>query len=268
MISFPGCKINLGLNIIRKRDDGYHAIESVMYPVPLYDILEIVPDKEFKFVSTGLKIPGSPIHNLCVKAYELIQRDFNLAPVYIHLHKIIPLGGGLGGGSSDGAHVILLLNQLFHLELSTSDMQRYSAQLGSDCPFFIENTPQLATGRGEILSPFNISLQNYYLKIINIGIHVSTAEAYGNAVPQVPNKPVNQCIDSPISSWREVLVNDFETGIFALHPKLLELKTQLYREGALYAAMSGSGSTMFGIFEHLPSLTMEEDCPTELIVQL
>jgi 4-diphosphocytidyl-2-C-methyl-D-erythritol kinase len=268
MISFPGCKINLGLHILYKREDGYHEIESVMYPVPLHDVLEIVPDETFQFVSTGLPIPGNVEDNLCVKAYHLLQKDHHLQPIYMHLHKNIPLGGGLGGGSSDGANVLLLLNDVFQLDLSIEQLQNYAAQLGSDCPFFILNQPQEAKGRGEQLSPISIDLSGYFLKIINIGLHISTAEAYGNSKPAIPETSIRMQLEKPIEEWKHCLENDFEKGVFSLHPVLSEIKQQLYHEGAVYASMSGSGSTMFGLFKQQPEYTMGKDCPTEVIVQI
>jgi 4-diphosphocytidyl-2-C-methyl-D-erythritol kinase len=268
MISFPGCKINLGLHILYKREDGYHEIESVMYPVPLNDVLEIVPDNTFQFVSTGLAIPGNAEDNLCVRAYQLLQKDFQIPPVYMHLHKNIPLGGGLGGGSADGAHVLLLLNQLFQLGLSVEQLQHYAAQLGSDCPFFILNEPQEAKGRGELLAPLTIDLSDYFLKIINIGLHISTAEAYGNSTPAIPETSIRTQLTKPITAWKDALENDFEKGIFPRYPELKKIKDQLYAEGAVYASMSGSGSTMYGIFKEHPDYTMGRDCPTEVIVAL
>ena len=256
MISFPNCKINLGLNIVRRRDDGYHDIESIMYPVPITDILEIVLNEEskenFSFTSTGLKIPGKESDNLCVKAYQLLKNDFNLPPVKMHLHKIIPMGGGLGGGSANGAYTISLLNDLFDLKLSTSKKQRYALQLGSDCPFFIDNKPQLARGRGEELTKINLSLANYYLVLLNVGIHISTQEAYQTIKPKGVESNLEKHINQPIREWRNLLVNDFEEGFFKNYPALKKYKQMLYEKGALYASMTGSGSTLFGVFETKP----------------
>jgi 4-diphosphocytidyl-2-C-methyl-D-erythritol kinase len=268
MISFPACKINLGLNILRKREDGYHEIESVMYPVPLTDVLEVVPSESFAFQSSGLDIPGDVNGNLCVRAWRLFQAVFHIPAVQIHLHKSIPMGGGLGGGSSDGAHTLILLNQLFNLGLSTHELQQYAAQLGSDCPFFILSQPQLARGRGEILSPYPVDLSGYYLKIINNGLHISTAEAYDGCNPMEAKISAGSIVNQPIETWSKMLQNNFEPGIFASHPELRNIQDQLYAEGAVYASMSGSGSTMYGIFETTPQKTMPSDCPTEVIVKL
>jgi 4-diphosphocytidyl-2-C-methyl-D-erythritol kinase len=267
MISFPSCKINLGLHILFKRDDNYHEVETVMYPIPLNDILEIVPADELIFTSSGLAIPGKVEDNLCLKAYHLLKNEFDIPPVHIHLHKIIPMGGGLGGGSSNGAFTLKLLNDLFQLNLSTEELKEKAAQLGSDCAFFIENSPQVCTGRGEITTSIELDLSTYYLKIVNLGIHVSTAEAYGGIVPFQPTEKIAQIIQKAISTWKGKLKNDFEEGVFRNHPELLEAKNRLYKEGAIYASMTGSGSTMFGLFESQPQDSFPES-HIEHIVQL
>lgn len=252
MISFPGCKINLGLNVLGKRDDGYHTIQSVLYPIQWKEILELVENEKFIFSSTGLAIPGNSDSNLCVKAYQLLKKDFDLAPVHIHLHKIIPMGGGLGGGSSDGAYTLSLLNDLFALELSNEELKKYAAELGSDCPFFIENTPQYATETGTVLENVELNLGGYYIKLVNLGLHVSTAEAYANIAFLDGLKNPQDIVKLPIDEWKGQLTNSFETSVFKMFPQLAEVKETLYNEGASYAAMTGSGSTMFGIYKEEP----------------
>lgn len=261
MISFPGCKINLGLQIINKRSDGYHNITSVMYPVPINDILEIVPlekDDNTIFTSSGLHIPGSVDENLCLKAYYLLKNKYNIPNVHIHLHKCIPMGGGLGGGSSDGAETIKLLNKLFDLNISIDDQKKIASILGSDCPFFIENIPQFATGTGTTLTPIDLDLKGYHLVLLNVGIHVSTKEAYTDVVLNQNNQDLKECIKKDITEWKNELSNDFEMNVFKQYPNLEEIKSSLYEQGALFASMTGSGSTMYGIFNELPKLTKPE----------
>lgn len=256
MISFPNCKINLGLRILNKRDDGYHAIESILFPIPFNDILEIVKsDKsnETIFTTSGLKIPGNKDENLCLKAYNLLKTEYELPPVHIHLHKIIPMGGGLGGGSANASFTLILLNDLFKLNLSKDKLSFFASQLGSDCPFFIFETPQYATGRGEILEPVDIDLQGYYLVLLNKGIHVGTQEAYRTVNPKNQYVSLKNIISLPIEKWEKFLINDFEESIFLNYPSLSSIKKYLYEQGAEYAAMTGSGSTMFGIFKKDPS---------------
>lgn len=248
MISFPPCKINLGLQVVEKRSDGYHNIETCFYPIPWTDILEIIPSDALSFSSTGLAIPGNVDDNLCLKAYQLLQKDFNLQPVKIHLHKILPTGAGLGGGSSDAAHALRLVNQLFNLKLTTSELRAYASQLGSDCAFFIEDKPMLGTGRGEILTETQVSLSGKYIVMVNPEIHVSTASAYAGIKPKPSEKSIEGILQSDPLYWRDNLKNDFEESVFNLHPQIKEIKDQLYHQGALYACMSGSGSTVFGIF--------------------
>ena len=255
MILFPPAKINLGLHILFKRNDGYHELETVMTPLPFTDILEILPCKKFEFIQTGLTIPGDSQSNLCVKAYLLMKEKYNIPPVYIHLRKIIPMGGGLGGGSSDAAFVLQGINDLFQLNLTPQKLEELAAQLGSDCPFFIQNVPQVAKGRGEILTPIELKLKGYYIKILNLGIHVGTKEAYDGCTFSNNSKTLSDIISQPISTWKNELKNDFETSVFKIHPKLEAAKQALYNEGAIYAAMTGSGSTLFGIFEVEPAKT-------------
>jgi 4-diphosphocytidyl-2-C-methyl-D-erythritol kinase len=253
MISFPNAKINLGLHITAKRKDGYHEIETCMVPIPLFDGLEMILDKKPTWNSTGLDIPGDSKENLILKAEKLLRKDFpNLPNLNIHLHKNIPMGAGLGGGSADGAFALKLMNNLFDLHLDDFFLEEYAAQLGSDCPFFIENTPKIARGRGEILEPIDLSLKGIYLVLINPGIHVGTKEAYAGVTP-APSKIKLEEILADRTRWKTELVNDFEASIFTNHPEIETIKSIMYAAGAFYAAMSGSGSSVFGLFEKQPS---------------
>lgn len=252
MISFPQCKINIGLNIHYKRDDNYHEISSVMYPVPWCDVLEMVPNDVFKFTHSGLSIPGSDEDNLCVKAYELLSRDFTIAPVHAHLRKNIPMGGGLGGGSADATEMLKLISDFNALNLTDSQLQEYANQLGSDCAFFVKNSPQYAEGRGELLTDIDLNLRGYYLLLINDGTHVSTKEAYANVEPSIPKTPLNEMISLPIEEWYGNIENQFEKSVFKSHPHLKKLKDSLIKYGALYASMSGSGATLYGVFKSKP----------------
>jgi len=249
MITFPNAKINLGLNIVRKREDGYHDIESCFFPVPWQDSLEILEAASFSFRSYGLEIPGDAGSNLCVKAYQLLDEDFNLPPVAIHLLKQIPMGAGMGGGSADGAFTLVQLNDLFELGLSAQKLENYALQLGSDCPFFIRNSPCIATGRGEQLEEVNLSLDGYFLALHNPGIHISTREAYAGVSPELPAQSIRDILERPVNEWKEVLINDFENSVFPNHPTIETLKNDMYAAGALYASMTGSGSTVYGIFQ-------------------
>ncbi len=249
MISFPNAKINLGLHITGKRKDGYHDIETCMVPIPLFDALEIILDKKTSFTSTGLPIPGSDKDNLIMKALKLFRKDFNELPhPTIHLHKNIPMGAGLGGGSADAAFALKLMNTLFDLHLEDWFLEDYAAQLGSDCPFFIENTPKIATGRGEILGPVEVDLSGKHLLLINPNIHIGTKEAYSGVQPRPSDINLREVL-ADRSRWKDELVNDFEASIFPKHPEIAAIKSKLYEMGAFYAAMSGSGSTVFGLFD-------------------
>ena len=248
MITFPNAKINLGLNIVSKREDGYHNIESCFYPIPWHDCLEVVEATSFSFHSYGLEIPGDSGSNLCVKAYSLLKEDFDIPPVEIHLLKHIPMGAGLGGGSANGAFTLKMLNELFGLELSHQKLEAYALQLGSDCPFFIRNQPAIAKGRGELLELIALALSGYYLAIHNPGIHVSTKEAYSGVKPRELETPISKLIHTPIENWIDSLTNDFETSIFPNHSEIALLKQEMYEAGAIYASMTGSGSTVYGLF--------------------
>jgi 4-diphosphocytidyl-2-C-methyl-D-erythritol kinase len=255
MVVFPNSKINIGLNILDKRADSFHNLETVFVPLPLKDSLEIIRAKEntgaVVFSQTGMAVDGNTTDNLCVKAYHLLKKDFpELPAVQMHLHKAIPMGAGLGGGSADAAFTLQLLNSKFGLNLSTDKLLSYALALGSDCPFFILNKPSFATGRGEILQPVSLSLTGYHLVLINPGIHVNTGWAFSQlAKEDRVSKNLYHYITQPVQTWRHTISNDFEKPVFAAHPVLQEIKEMLYSKGAVYAAMSGSGSTLFGLFE-------------------
>ena len=265
MLVFPNCKINLGLLIIGKRLDGYHAIESIFYPVPLNDALEIIESASGEqqlpgigFSSSGNHIAGEVKDNLCVKACQLLKKDFfNLPPLNIHLYKAIPMGAGLGGGSADAAFALNLLNTKFKLNLSIQALQAYALILGSDCPFFIINEPCIATGRGEIMQPVNLSLAGYYLLLVNPGIHINTRWAFNQLNKNISTSSTNSTLQTailqPVQLWKYSLPNDFEPTVFETFPEIQIIKSTLYDLGALFAGMSGSGSTVFGIFEKKPT---------------
>jgi len=248
MICFPHVKINLGLYVTNKRSDGFHDIQTLFYPIPYHDILEIVPADKPALYLSGQALEGAADSNSCWKAYRLLQNDYDLPPVAIYLHKLIPAGAGLGGGSSDATHTLLMLNRLFELLLSDEQLLDYAAQLGSDCAFFTQTQPMLAEGRGELLRPVKLSLNGYYLLLVFPGVHISTAEAYAGISPKAPQYALETTIHLPVEEWRQQLSNDFEEHIFRKYPLLGEIKTTLYNKGAVYAAMSGSGSTVFGLF--------------------
>jgi len=251
MICFPNAKINLGLNIISKRPDNYHNIETVFYPINLCDALEIVPAKDGKttFTQTGIPIAGEPEKNLVMKALNLLKTQFEIPEIDIYLRKNIPFGAGLGGGSSNAAFMLKLVNDFANLQLTTKQLEEYASQIGADCAFFIQNQPVFAEGIGNIFTPTEFSLKGYYLCLIKPDIHVSTQEAYAGIKPQQPTESITKIIQSPINTWKNRLINDFEAGIFTQHPRIGEIKQQLYELGAFYASMSGSGSSVFGIFE-------------------
>ncbi len=256
MIAFPNAKINLGLQVTERRPDGYHNLETLFYPVPLADILEVVPGNSFQFKATGLELDAEPGKNLAVRAYDLLRKEFDLPPVRIHLHKVIPFGAGLGGGSADAAFMLNMVNELFSLRLTTDRLKSFAARIGADCPFFIENRPAFASGTGHILSPANIDLSAYHLVIAKPPYGVSTAEAYRSITPRKPETPLTEILSRPADEWKEFLSNDFEDPVFRLYPGIRDLKEQFYRSGAVYASMSGSGSAVFGLFrERIPDLT-------------
>lgn len=250
MVVFPNAKINLGLQITGKRADGYHDILSCFYPVPWCDILEIIESKKFQFESSGIAIPGKPEDNLCIKAYQMLKHDFQLPPVQMHLHKQIPIGAGLGGGSADASFALKCLSDLFHLFLDDVVLEDYALQLGSDCPFFIKNQPILAAGRGEKFEPVSIKLSGKHVVLVTPPIHVSTAEAYAGITPKPAETGLKETLENqPVHLWKDVVVNDFEASIFQKYPQISNVKAQLYEAGAQYASMTGSGATVYGIFE-------------------
>jgi len=250
MVSFPNGKINLGLNILNKRTDGYHNIETVFYPIKLIDAIEVIEKKNIHFSVSGLAIEGGQENNLSIKAFHLLQKDFpQLPPVHLHLHKTIPMGAGLGGGSADGAFTLKLLNKKFDLGLSEKQLVDYSLQLGSDCPFFISNNPCYATGRGEMLEQIALDLFKYKIVIVYPGVHVSTAWAFSTITPVAPKKSIKEIITQPIETWKEELKNDFEEPVFSKYPEIKKIKDDLYTAEAIYSSMSGSGSAVYGVFE-------------------
>ncbi len=260
MVTFPNAKINLGLNIVSRRADGYHNLETVFYPIPLCDALEVTLSEHTTLNISGIALDGNAKQNLVMKAYRLLAADFALPQVEINLLKKIPCGAGLGGGSADAAFMINLLNDKFALNLSAEKRKNYAAKLGADCAFFIQNTPAFATGIGDKLENINLSLTSKYIYLVEPNIHISTAEAYANVVPRKREKSLRELIAQPIESWRTTVVNDFEQSVFARHPEIGELKAKFYQHGALYASMSGSGSSVFGIFEQKPT---QFDVPKE-----
>lgn len=265
MICFPNAKINIGLFVTDKRNDGYHNLETVFYPIPLKDALEVILAKETSIATHGLTVAGNPKNNLIWKAWELLQKDFPVLvkPVAIDLIKKIPMGAGMGGGSADGAFMLQLLNQFFDLKLDTLALSNYALQLGSDCPFFILNKPCFAKGRGEILESINLDLSAYSFQIICPKLHITTAQAFDNIKVQKAVFDLSKIGDLSISDWKNNIFNDFETTIFKAHPVLEKIKNQLYKQGALYAAMSGTGSTIYGIFEKNKKAEISADIELE-----
>lgn len=250
MISFPNAKINLGLNIVERRDDGYHNIETVFYPVPLTDVLEIVPATGDASLTCYGNVVDCPVEkNLVMKAYRLMQQHYGLPPVAMHLYKRIPDGAGLGGGSSDAAHAMLMLNSMFDLHVSDAELAAMAATLGADCAFFIYNRPMMATGIGDVLTPIDVDLKGKTLLLVKPPMGVDTRTAYSRVTPHVPDIALSSTIALPVAAWDGLLVNDFEVSVFAALPQLWLIKARLLDAGALYAAMSGSGSTVFGIFD-------------------
>ena len=252
MICFPHAKINLGLHVLNRRPDGFHNIATLFYPIPFHDMLEIVPAASTALHVSGLSVESALEDNLCMKAYRLLERDYPLPPVAIYLHKVIPMGAGLGGGSSNAAHTLLMLNNLFRLNIPEQQLFDYAATLGSDCPFFIQSQPALACGRGEVLQYSGLRLNGYYLLLALPDVHVSTAEAYAGVSPKAAAVPLEEIIKLPVAQWKNSLANDFETKVFTRYPQLAGIKAQLYEQGAVYAAMSGSGSTLFGLLDAPP----------------
>lgn len=258
MIVFPNAKINIGLNIVERREDGFHNLESCFYPVPWLDILEVIESDSFSFSSSGIEIPGASKSNLVVQAYQLLKDKFDLPPVSIHLHKNIPIGAGLGGGSSDAAFMIKLLNDKFGLGLSGQDQEQIAGKLGSDCPFFINNQPVFVEGTGNRFSDIDIDLSELFIVIAYPEIHIGTKEAYGGIDPRPATSNLKEELESGNpSSWSNHIKNDFEDSLFGNHPKIESLKNLFYDAGATYSSMTGSGSAVYGLFEKKPQLTFE-----------
>jgi 4-diphosphocytidyl-2-C-methyl-D-erythritol kinase len=248
MILYPNAKINLGLNILSKRDDGFHNLISVFYPLHNYfDILEIVPATKFLFTTSGLNIPGKT--NLCEKAYALMNSKYNINPIHIHLHKNIPIGSGLGGGSSDASFVLKGINQLFNLNIDNHTLQNISLEIGADCPFFIQNKVKLVSGIGDVMNDIDLDISDYEIKVINSGIHISTKEAFSEIVCDNTNNSLQNLVFLPIEQWKYSITNDFEKNIFNKYPKIKESKQKLYDSGAIYSSMTGTGSAVYGLFK-------------------
>lgn len=252
LLLLPNCKINIGLNIVSKRSDGYHNLETVFFPIPLRDNLEFKEieneDVPYRLVSGGVPIEGKPEDNLIVKVYLDMKAEFNLPALELCLYKNIPMGAGLGGGSSDAAAMMKGLNEAYNLQLSAEDMEKRLAKFGADCPFFVRNKPAYATGIGDELTNCNVSLKDKFIVLVKPDVFVSTKEAYAHVTPKLPAIPLAEAIKLPIETWKEQIVNDFEQSVFPFHPELPAIKQTLYDMGAVYASMSGSGSTMYGIF--------------------
>lgn len=255
MIVFPNAKINIGLNITQRRPDGYHNLETIFYPLMIKDALEAVESNELTFQSSGIPIPGDEQHNLCLKAYHALKKDFDLPPLSIHLHKHIPIGAGLGGGSADAAFFIKLLNQSYNLGLGADAMMDYARPLGADCAFFINNKPVYAYDKGDRFEDIDLDLSMYKLVLVMPQAHVSTAQAYGGIKPAPVQTSLKELVRKPVTEWKTTIKNDFEGHIFKVFPVIQDVKEELYRSGALYASMSGSGASVFGIFERTTDLS-------------
>ncbi|WP_075557628.1 4-(cytidine 5'-diphospho)-2-C-methyl-D-erythritol kinase [Parabacteroides timonensis] len=250
MICFPNAKINLGLNVVNKRPDGYHNIETVFYPIPVKDALEIVSAEELSFTQTGIQVDAPMEKNLVIKALNLLKTQYDIPALEVHLLKAIPFGAGLGGGSADAAFMLKLLNDFCQLNIQPEELEKLAATIGADCPFFIRNTPVFATGTGNIFEPVELSLKNYHLCLVKPDVAVSTPEAYSLVTPAAPALSLKEIINRPVSEWKKLMINDFEQSVFTKHPVIGQIKETLYQAGAVYASMSGSGSSVFGLFEN------------------
>ncbi|MCS6820546.1 MAG: 4-(cytidine 5'-diphospho)-2-C-methyl-D-erythritol kinase [Microscillaceae bacterium] len=262
MVTFPNAKINIGLQILRKRPDGYHDLASCFYPVACHDILEILPAQMPEFQTSGIPIPQDGKPNICQRAYQLLAQDFRLPPVYMHLYKNLPIGAGLGGGSADAAFTLKMLNEIFELHLPVEKLQNYARQLGSDCAFFIENQPKYCTQKGDHFQDITLSLKGKQIVIIYPNLHISTAEAYQNIIPNDKVTPLYQLLQQPIHTWKDCITNDFESPLFAKYPLLAQIKQTLYANHAIYASLTGSGSAIFGIFEKQNFTSLKRLFPT------
>ncbi len=251
MICFPNAKINLGLNVVSKRPDGYHNLETVFYPLKIHDALEIVENESLEgdiLFQEGLQVDGDSKDNLVMKALRLLREDFDFPNIEVHLLKKIPFGAGLGGGSADASFMLKLLNENFDLKISDEKLAHYALKLGADCPFFVYNRPLFASGIGEIFEEVSVSLEGYYFVLVKPNVHVSTKDAFGGISPQKPIRSLKEVIQLPIAEWKHFMNNDFEKTVFAKHPEISEVKQKMYESGAVYASMSGSGSSVYGIF--------------------
>jgi len=265
---YPHAKINIGLSVIGKRPDGFHDIETVFYPIPLCDTLKIETSEngmagKLNFTCDGIALPDDGLNeNLCCKAYHLLDADYRLPPANIHLHKVIPVGAGLGGGSSDAAYTLKVLNDLFQLRISDEELANYASRMGSDCTFFLQRSPAFGTGKGDILEPISLSLAEYRIILVKPPVFVSTAEAYASVVPKKVVHHLPELLQAPVNEWRHTVFNDFEDSVCKKFPEIGRIKEKLYHEGAIYASMSGSGSSVYGIFQESPGniAKMFPDC--------
>jgi 4-diphosphocytidyl-2-C-methyl-D-erythritol kinase len=253
LLTFPNAKLNLGLYVTARRPDGYHSLESVFLPLPWADVLEVLPapkgQEAASLALTGRPIPGEVATNLCLKAYELLKADFpELPAAQLHLHKIVPIGAGLGGGSADAAFALRAISDVFKLNLSVEALESYARRLGADCAFFIQNQPRLALEKGDVFEDISLNLAGTTCVVVYPGLHISTAEAYARIVPKAPKMPLRAALAQPISTWRDTVSNDFETALTPTYPVLADIKQQLYAAGATYASLSGSGSAVYGLF--------------------
>ncbi|SNR69001.1 4-diphosphocytidyl-2-C-methyl-D-erythritol kinase [Hymenobacter mucosus] len=248
MLVFPNAKLNLGLYITSQRPDGFRNLESVFVPLPWTDALEVVSAAETTLSLTGIPIPGEPSTNLCLRAYELLKADFTLPPVHLHLHKVVPIGAGLGGGSGDAAFALRALNELFELALPPETLEAYARRLGSDCAFFVRNKPVFAYEKGDVFEDISLNLTDTACKVVYPNMHISTAEAYARVQPRTPRHDLRAALVQPVETWRETISNDFEDALTPYYPVLGEIKQALYAAGAAYASLSGSGSAVYGLF--------------------
>ena len=263
MICFPNAKINLGLNVVRKRQDGYHDIETIFYPIRVKAALETTEARQQCFRQTGIPVNAPEEKNLVIKALNALKKHYNIPLLEIHLLKAIPFGAGLGGGSADAAFMLKLVNDFCKLNIQDPELETIASTIGADCPFFIRNTPVFATGTGNIFEPVDLSLKGYHLCLVKPNVAVSTPEAYARVTPSVPKISLKEIIQQPVTEWRRLMVNDFENSVFPKHPIIEEIKKTLYQKGAIYAAMSGSGSSVFGLFDrptHFEKQSLFTDC--------
>jgi 4-diphosphocytidyl-2-C-methyl-D-erythritol kinase len=265
MIVFPNAKINIGLNVVSKRDDGYHNLETIFFPVKLCDALEMAESDETVLTTSGIEIDGPTESNLILKAYHILKEEFNLPSVRFHLHKVIPFGAGLGGGSSDAAFTLKMLNDYFNLNIPNPDLEKFASMIGADCPFFIRNKPVFATGTGNEFREIDFNLDGFEIVILKPAFSVSTPEAYQNVIPKNPKYRLTEIVKTPVGEWKNLVMNDFEQSVIPSYPQIGELKKLLYSLGAVFASMSGSGSAVFGIFRHLP-VNFENKVPRGILI--